>query len=196
MKLNLPNILVIARFIMAFVVVIMLLIIPHVDVVAFDYANLSVSLLNYLAGVIFLIAAFTDWLDGYLARKNNDVTNFGKIFDPLADKFIVNSVLIIFTVFGRVPIFFTVLFIFRDLLVDGLRIFLAASGKVLSAQTLGKQKTLWQFIGLLLLFFIYPSDLFTPQLNWLTLLPLTIALFFSLASGIKYFYDSWSFLME
>ncbi len=196
MKLNLPNILVILRFIMAFVVVIMLSIIPHVNVIDFDYANLSVSLLSYLAGIVFLIAAFTDWLDGYLARKNNDVTNFGKIFDPLADKFIVNSVLIIFTVFGRVPIFFTVLFIFRDLLVDGLRIFLAANGKVLSAQTLGKQKTLWQFIGLLLLFFIYPSNLFVFELNWLTLIPLAVALVFSLTSGIKYFYDNWNFLKE
>lgn len=196
MKLNLPNVLVIARFIMAFIVVIMLSIIPHVDVASFDYANLSVSLLSYFSGIIFLFAAFTDWLDGYLARKNNDITNFGKIFDPLADKFIVNSVLIIFTVFGRVPIFFTVLFIFRDLLVDGLRIFLAANGKVLSAQTLGKQKTLWQFIGLFLLFFIYPSNLFIAELNWLALIPLTIALVFSLMSGIKYFYDNWNFLKE
>jgi len=158
-----PNILIIVRFFFAVIVISLLLLIPIFPVDKYpslyvNYANINVNILNFVALFFFVIATYTDYLDGHLARKNNQITSFGKIFDPLADKILVNSVLIIFTLFGRVPIIFTIIFIIRDLLVDGLRISLASTGEVLSAQKLGKLKTMFQFFGLIILFVIFPSN--------------------------------------
>ena len=206
MKMNLPNSLVISRFILSLIVIILLLmvgILPYSEHpnLYISYAGINVSYFNFIALAIFIGAAYTDWLDGYLARKNNQVTNFGKIFDPLADKVLVNSVLIIFSIYGMVPIFFVLIFVIRDLMVDGLRINMSMQGKVLSAQKLGKYKTMFQFIGLSLLFVFFVPDNGSGSYNFaswnaLSLLPLFIALIFSVWSGIDYYLKNWSYIIS
>ena len=201
MKKNLPNILVIIRLLMAALVIAFLLldvILPFASYPQFyvSYASINVSYFNFVALFIFILAALTDWLDGYLARKWNVISVFGKIFDPLADKILVNSVLIIFTVFGRIPIWITILFITRDFLVDGLRIHLSTKSITLSAKKWGKLKTLFQFIGLIVLFIIFsPRESIGfnyNSLNGLSLIPLGIGLGFSIFSGFSYYYEYWN----
>ncbi|MFI0348538.1 MAG: CDP-diacylglycerol--glycerol-3-phosphate 3-phosphatidyltransferase [Chthoniobacterales bacterium] len=100
-----------------------------------------------LAFVIFAFAAFTDWLDGYLARRYELCTNFGRLMDPLADKILVASALICL-----IPIFpswVVVIIIAREFLITGLRLLAADQGIILSADGLGKQKTTWQLITIL-----------------------------------------------
>ena len=149
-----------------------------------------------IAGIIFVIAMITDWIDGYLARKNNQVTTFGKLFDPLADKIITTTAMIFLSLMGIVPFYITIVFILRDVLVDGFRN-LSASKKIdVSASIYGKIKTMIQSIGIVLLFIIYPitqTDFghFTPiNGSWelyLLNLPLFIAVSLSLLSGYLYF---------
>ena len=93
-----------------------------------------IHVFNFVGLGLFVAASFTDFLDGHIARKHNIESNFGKLFDPVADKILVNSVLIMFTVFGRIPVAITLAFIIRDLLVEGLRMSLGSKGTVLSAR--------------------------------------------------------------
>lgn len=148
------------------------------------------------AGIIFAIAMITDWFDGYLARKNNQVTTFGKLFDPLADKIMTTSAMIFLSLMNIVPFWITVIFILRDVLVDGFRN-LAASKKIdVSASIYGKAKTMVQSIGIVLVFFIFPAwstDLSSANFltnNWklyVLNIPLIIASLLSVISGTLYF---------
>ena len=101
-----------------------------------------------LAVTAFLVAAVTDWLDGFLARRNNIVTNFGKFLDPVADKLLVLSVMVTLTGLGRFPIWACVIVLFRELAVDGLRLVAIEQGKVIAAGPLGKIKTVLQLVAL------------------------------------------------
>ena len=195
MKLNTPNKLIILRFLLTIIVIILLLAIPFFPEFTFLILENDVSWFNLIAMIFFVFAAFTDWLDGWLARKNNQVTNFGKLFDPLADKILVNSVLVIFTVYSRIPVWVVLIFIIRDILVDGLRMILTSKGKILAAGKSGKLKTLFQFIGITLLFIFYPTPPVSWNFNYLTLnslflIPLYIGLFFSIASGFIYYKEN------
>lgn len=199
MKLNLPNQLIIVRFFLALLVIILLGVIPYSlenNFFTFTINNIVVSWFNFIALLVFLLAAFTDFLDGYLARKKNDVTNFGKFFDPLADKILVNSVLVFFAVYLYIPVFVVVLFIIRDLMVDGLRMSVASNGKVLSANKIGKFKTFFQVIGISILFIFHPDNINTiwfdySSLEHLYLIPLYLGLFFSLYSGFIYYKNNY-----
>ncbi len=202
-KLNTPNVLVIIRFFLALAVIVILSLVPYSlgnwDKMNFEINNIKVSWLNVIAMIIFVVASITDWLDGYLARKNNQVTDFGKFFDPLADKILVNSVLVFFAAYLYVPIWVVVLFIVRDLMVDGLRMNLSSKGKVLSADRYGKLKTIFQMLGITILFIFHPlpnnNDFYYNSIEHLYLIPIYIALFFSMFSGFKYFKNNIKELM-
>lgn len=97
---------------------------------------------------IFALAFLTDMLDGYLARKNNQVSNFGKIMDPLADKVLVAAAMVLLTASGIVNAWVTVLVLAREFAVSGIRIAAAAEGNVVAASIWGKIKTIWQFIAI------------------------------------------------
>ena len=129
----------------------------------------------YWAAGIFIIASFTDFLDGYLARKNNQVTNFGKIMDPLADKLLVAAALICLVQLGDVPAWIAILILGREFAVTGLRSVAAAEGIVVAASKLGKFKTVTQMIAVALCGYN------------LGMLFLYVALFMTLYSGIDYF---------
>lgn len=101
-----------------------------------------------IATILFVAAFFTDWLDGYLARKTNQVTNFGKIMDPLADKVLVAAAMICMTEAGMINPWITIAVITREFAVSGIRIAASAEGNVVAASIWGKLKTVWQFIAI------------------------------------------------
>ena len=102
---------------------------------------------------IFIIASITDKLDGYLARKNNQVTTFGKFLDPIADKILVIATMVMFVEMGRLPAWIPIIVIFREFLVSGYRLIAVEnSGKVVAANIWGKLKTVTQMIAIILAF--------------------------------------------
>nr|WP_232501293.1 CDP-diacylglycerol--glycerol-3-phosphate 3-phosphatidyltransferase [Mesoplasma melaleucae] len=152
-------------------------------------STFKITLTMLLAGVVFIVASFTDFLDGYLARKNNQVTDFGKLFDPIADKLLVNSVLILFaSSISIISVWITLILILRDIFVDFIRMILSSKGVTLSAGIFGKLKTIFQMIGLSLLFFVSSFTFnFEVWQEQLVLIPMYIAVAFSLYSGVDYF---------
>lgn len=165
----------------------------------FNNDTIKISIFWIIAGILFIFAAFSDWLDGYLARKYNQVTNFGKIFDPIADKMLVNGVIIVMTVASVIPIWITLILILRDIFIDGLRIFVATKQIVIAANFYGKIKTFLQLVALTLLFFINHlwfgwSSSWTSWQQHLILLPLYFAVLFSLLSASIYFYTVFKIL--
>ena len=120
----------------------------------------------WAAAIVFLLACFTDYLDGHLARKNNWVTDFGKFIDPVADKLLVLSTLIMLIHLRLVPAWLVILILARELSVDGLRLVAMTRGKVIAAGPLGKMKTVSQMI-LILLLLVVRKPLFS---HWFLLL--------------------------
>ncbi|MGL4252316.1 MAG: CDP-diacylglycerol--glycerol-3-phosphate 3-phosphatidyltransferase [Metamycoplasmataceae bacterium] len=142
----------------------------------------------YLSGIVFVVAMLTDWLDGYLARKNNQVTSFGKLFDPIADKVITTSSMIFLLLFNYTFVWLVLIFILRDILVDGSRNLAAIKKLKIEASIYGKLKTVVQSIAITILFFITPA---IQNKEWLEILllniPLIIAGLLSIISGFLYF---------
>jgi CDP-diacylglycerol--glycerol-3-phosphate 3-phosphatidyltransferase len=101
---------------------------------------------RYIAAAIFIIAALTDLLDGYIARKNNLVTNFGKFMDPLADKLLVSSALICFVELKLLPAWIVVIIIAREFIISGFRLIASDNGIVIAASWWGKLKTNVQMV--------------------------------------------------
>ena len=105
----------------------------------------------FITTLIFFIAGVTDWFDGYLARKNNLVTNFGKFMDPLADKLLVCSAMICMIELNRLPAWFVIIIIGREFIISGFRLIAAENGIVIAANYWGKFKTASQMIMIILL---------------------------------------------
>lgn len=104
---------------------------------------------NALALAVFILASASDWLDGYLARKHQNVTNLGKFLDPVADKLLVLSTMITLCGLGRFPAWVCVVVLFRELAVDGLRLAAIERGRVIAAGKLGKIKTTLQMLAVI-----------------------------------------------
>lgn len=169
MKFNVPTKLTFLRLILA-VLIIVLLLFPFYRVgfefKTFLYHSILIDVRYVLCGFIFIIASFTDYLDGYLARKNKQVTDFGKFFDAIADKVLVNSVLIIFASQGFIPAVIPVIVIVRDIIVDAIRMKAAGKGNVQAAKMSGKIKAACLMIGIILTFFYnLPFELFGLQIS-------------------------------
>lgn len=154
--MNLPTKITVARLVLTGVIV-ALLCIPFsyfgFDFPKYDFYGVQVQLNYIIAGVIFIIASLTDFLDGYLARKNNQVTDLGKMLDAIADKVLVNPVLIILATNGFIPVIVPVIYITRDIVVDAIKMQAATKGKVQAAIKTGKYKTACMMVGLCLVFF-------------------------------------------
>ncbi|MFC1524269.1 CDP-diacylglycerol--glycerol-3-phosphate 3-phosphatidyltransferase [Thermodesulfobacteriota bacterium] len=141
---------------------------------------------SLLAFFLFLSAALTDLADGYFARKHKSETVLGKLMDPLADKVLVTSALIMLIPLERFPAWISFFIIARELVITGLRGVAASSGIVIAASKLGKIKSVSQYTALCIL--IFPSDLLPiPFLHDLGLAILYFSLFLTLWSGIQYF---------
>ena len=123
---------------------------------------------DVVALILFVTASFTDWLDGYLARRLNQVTNFGRLMDPLADKVLVASALICLIPLQALPAWAVIVIITREFLITGLRQLAAGQGVVLPADPLGKHKTAWQLITILFfLILLAAGDCFGDETRWL-----------------------------
>lgn len=106
---------------------------------------------RYISLTLFVVASVTDWFDGYLARKNNLVTNFGKFMDPLADKLLVCSAMICMINLKRLSAWFVIIIIAREFIISGFRLIAAENGIVIAANYWGKFKTASQMIMIILL---------------------------------------------
>lgn len=106
---------------------------------------------RYISLAIFIVASVTDWFDGYLARKNHLVTNFGKFMDPLADKLLVCSAMICLIELNRLPAWIVIVIIAREFIISGFRLIAAENGVVIAANYWGKFKTVSQMIMIILL---------------------------------------------
>jgi CDP-diacylglycerol--glycerol-3-phosphate 3-phosphatidyltransferase len=141
-------------------------------------------ILSLLIAIVFIIAAVTDLLDGYIARKYDIVTKIGKYIDPLADKLIVNTAMIMMIPIGRIPAWIVAVIIMRDFAVDGLR-GIASDDFVIYASKLGKQKTLCQIFAVSALLIHYPF--FGADAHAIGMAVLYLALVLTLWSGVDYF---------
>ncbi|MBM6691054.1 CDP-diacylglycerol--glycerol-3-phosphate 3-phosphatidyltransferase [Fusobacterium mortiferum] len=138
--MNLPNKLTFLRLILA---------VPFIYFLQFS--NEGGFTYRAIAFGIFVVASLTDFFDGYLARKHNLITDFGKIMDPLADKVLVISALVIFVDLGYIPSWMSIVVIAREFLISGIRMLAAAKGEVIPAGNLGKYKTTSQMIVILIM---------------------------------------------
>lgn len=155
--MNLPTKITVLRLILT-VVILLLLCDPFFAYIGLNFPKYDVNgvevQLNYIiAGLVFIIASLTDFLDGYLARKNNQVTDLGKMLDAIADKVLVSPVLIVLCANGFIPAIVPVIYITRDIVVDAIKMQAATKGKVQAAIKSGKYKTATMMVGLCLVFF-------------------------------------------
>ncbi|MEG2170039.1 MAG: CDP-diacylglycerol--glycerol-3-phosphate 3-phosphatidyltransferase [Erysipelotrichaceae bacterium] len=186
--MNLPNKISVFRILLVPVIALIYLF-PYaqfgIEVLEFDISFVTLKLTNIIVLILFGIASFTDFLDGYLARKNNMITSFGKFMDPIADKLLVNTMLILFAATGRAPIVAVLVMIWRDVIVDGLRMNASSKGVVVAAGMMGKIKTVVQMLAIaVLLINNLPFELFRfPMGDFL----IWFAMMVSVLSGISYF---------
>lgn len=145
--MNLPNKLTILRVIMI-PIFMALYVIPSPE--AFSVFGISVTWTMIFADLIFILASVTDWADGYIARKEGIVTNFGKFMDPLADKLLVTAALLCMMASGVVNLWVVMITLSREFIVTGVRLIAASGGKVIAAGKMGKLKTVWQMITIII----------------------------------------------
>jgi CDP-diacylglycerol--glycerol-3-phosphate 3-phosphatidyltransferase len=141
-----------------------------------------------IAGFIFMLASFTDWLDGQIARRRHLVTNFGKFSDPLADKLLVMSAFVSFVGMGRMASWMIIVILAREFAVTGLRLVAAGEGDVIAAGKMGKWKTLFQMVAIIL--FLFNNIPFGIDGFPLDQIILWIAVILTIVSGADYFYKN------
>jgi len=170
--MNLPNKLTILRiFLIPIFVVLLLINIPYGD---------------FLAAAIFIIAALTDSLDGYLARRWKQITKLGIILDPIADKLLITAALISLVELGRIPGWIAIVILGREFAVSGLRAVKAGEGIIIPASSWGKMKTITQIIAVTLIILenTYCSITTLPIGDWV----MYLAVIITIVSGVEYFY--------
>ena len=166
LKLNLPTLLTLSRIVL-------------IPVFVF-----SVYLHPIIGALVFSIASLTDFLDGYFARRSGDITKFGIILDPIADKFLVISALIVLVDMERLAAWIAIIIIVREFLVTGLRVVALSKDIIIPAELGGKIKTGVQIAAVLCL--ILNRSLFNINLYDIGIVLIWLALVLSLVSGVKY----------
>ena len=190
--MNLPNKLTIGRIITAILILVMLMIPWDSLGIVFPTFHVAgkviVDLKYVIAGILFILAALTDFLDGHIARSKNLVTDFGKVMDAIADKVLVNGLLIILAYDGMISVAIPVIIITRDIFVDSFKMASGKKGKVVAASFTGKAKTMCMMIGMALtMFYNLPFELI--GLNIADAL-LIIATILSVISACQYYYNT------
>lgn len=198
MKMNLPNKLTILRIFLSIAIIILLLF-------PFDMTGISlpklfvnekvvIDIKYIIAGVLFITASLTDFLDGYIARKYDLITDFGKLMDAIADKILVNSVLIILASSGFIHPIIAVIVVLRDTVVNSIKMVAASKGKVVAAIGSGKLKTACLMVGIVLtLFYNMPFELWNLKVSDFLLI---IAAILSIISGIQYYKQNKALIIE
>lgn len=207
-KINLPTKITLARIALATFLIIGIIVLYFLDQfnvfsiakvgnVALNDSGAYINWIMIILMLVFLLASMTDFLDGYLARKNNEVTDLGKFLDPIADKMLINSMMVFLALnfvslasHQRFAFFLVIIMIIRDLVVDGLRFMVAKKNVVVAANIFGKLKTVTQMVAIIVVFLNgFPFSYF--DYNWPAYIHISdwlcyIATFFSVLSGIIY----------
>jgi CDP-diacylglycerol--glycerol-3-phosphate 3-phosphatidyltransferase len=185
--LNLPNTISLVRVFLAPLVLLFLSLristpVPYMP----DMGEGSPTWGDFLAGGVFIVAAITDSLDGYIARKHKLVTTLGKFIDPLADKVLVIAAMVALVELQRIPAWIVVVIITREFVVTGLRLVASAEGVVIAASRGGKVKTVFQIVAISLLILKLPGGM---ELMW-------VAMFLTVWSGMEYLIGGAKMLIE
>ena len=138
---------------------------------------------------LFIFASLTDYIDGYIARKYNQVSDFGKFLDPLADKLLTIAAMVIFCEWGSFPAWALMIVLTREFAVTGLRLVAVGKGKVIAAGWSGKVKTASTMIGLCVLM-AFPT---VAVLNWIVIAVIVVT---TIYSGVEYFAQNWKCLWD
>ncbi len=141
--------------------------------------------LSLVIAMLFITAAVTDLLDGYIARRYKIITTMGKFLDPIADKLIVNTAMILMIPIGRIPAWIVAIIIIRDFAVDGIRSIASSEGMIIQASKLGKRKTLCQIFAISALMIHFP--ILGADAHVVGMVILSIALVLTVSSGTDYF---------
>lgn len=196
--MNLPNKITMSRIFLTIVIIIILLFpfesagiyLPKL----FVNETLVVEIKYIIAGVLFVIASLTDFVDGKIARKYNLITDFGKMIDAIADKVLVNSVLIILASLGFISAIIPVVIIFRDTVVDSIKMIAGNKGHVVAAIKTGKYKTACMMTGITLtLFYNLPFELWNIKVSDVLLI---LACVLSIISAIEYYNMNKKYIFE
>ena len=179
--MNLANKITLIRVILVpvFIVLIMASQIPGLSGLV-ENGTLSQVVLNWCALGVFMLASMTDFLDGYIARKYNMVSNFGKFMDPLADKLLVCSALICLLALGRINVFLVLVIIAREFIISGFRLVASDKGVVIAANMWGKVKTTMQMV---MIGFMIPG---WDALHWICVILAWVVLFLTVYSLMDY----------
>ena len=147
------------------------------------------NLWMWIALGIFILASITDWIDGYIARKYHQVSDFGKFLDPLADKLLTIAAMALFCQWGSFPAWALMIVLTREFAVSGLRMVAGPKGKVIAAGKSGKFKTASSMIGLCVLMAF-------PTIGWLAWVIVGMIVFTTVYSGVEYFIQNWNCLWD
>lgn len=196
--MNKANKITMSRIIMS-VIIIILLLFPF-DQVGFEFptylisGNVLVDLKYIIVGILFIMASITDFLDGYVARKYNMVTDFGKMIDAISDKLLTNSVLIILACNGKISSVIAVVIVMRDIVVDSIKMVVGNKGAAVAAIKVAKVKTATLMTGIVLtLFSNLPFELLSLRVSDFLL---AVAAILSIISGIKYYLMAKPYLQD
>lgn len=187
--MNPANKITISRVIMSFIIMILLLFpfeLLNIKLPTYVFnGNIYIELKYIIAGILFVIASLTDFLDGYVARKYNMVTDFGKMVDAVSDKLLTNTVLVILACDGMVSPVIAVVIIARDIFVDSIKMVMGNKGKAVAAIKVAKFKTASLMLGIILtLFYNIPFELINLRVSDFMLV---LAAILSVISGVKYY---------
>lgn len=189
--MNLPNKLTVTRMVLVPLIIAIYLLEFGKN---FTILGMHIPAYQLVVLVLFSIASITDYLDGNIARKNHLITTFGKFMDPIADKLLVNSLIILLACSGKIHVIVPIIMIGRDTIVDAIRFIAASNNKVIAASKLGKAKTVTQMIGIIIVLLNnYPFELLHLPVATIAI---ALATIISAISGYDYFIKNKDFIFE
>lgn len=202
--MNIPNSISLFRLLLVPVIVFLMIIAPVNSDSFYHLWNGTINIKNYqlpiswlIAGILFIIASLSDFIDGWWARKFNQVTVFGKFFDSIADKLLTNGVIIVMACATIIPIWMVIILVLRDFIIDVVRQILASKDIIMAADNYGRVKAAVQMMGVAILFFVNfrflngssNGNAINDQygiINQLLLLPMYISTILSIFSAYNY----------
>lgn len=195
--MNLPNKLTVTRVLLV-PILLLIYMFPYdmvqVEIPVYHIMDANISLTNIIVLLIFFVASLTDYFDGHIARKEKLITTFGKFADPIADKLLVNTILLLLASDQTISIIIPIIMISRDTIVDAIRLVAANKQVVMAASPLGKVKTVAQMIAVILLLLNnFPFSYLAIPVDQICL---WIATIISIISGMDYFMKSRAMLTE
>lgn len=196
--MNLPNKITITRIVLSIICIVLLIVplqkfgidLPPVEVTA----AIRVPVKYIICGCLFLLASVTDFIDGHIARKYNLVTDFGKVMDAVADKILVNGVLIALACNGFISVIIPVVIVLRDIFVDSIKMVVGNKVGAVGASKTGKIKTVFMMTGVtLMLFYNLPFEIWGLKVADLLIM---IATVLSVVSGVEYYVNNKKYILE